>query len=190
MLYTVKTSRIGIEAKELQESSLRHSNRYEGILSAVGAGFFLLLIGMLFVTIPGLSDSIVSYVTHFRTVQVGGTSVYLPAPIDVHPIDATLVYSAVWRFSIIWAVFLVALLIARFVVHSPARRKAEELGNVVFWFGTVYLVQTYLVGAVNFRDPTNWFLFWATVVILIGVSFVVRGIFLTLFSIASPRKSQ
>jgi hypothetical protein len=145
------------------------------MLSAVSAGFFLVLIGMLFATIPNLFDKTVAFFRDFNVIQVPHLEgVFLPGPQNPRTIDALAVYSAIERFSLVWAVFLTALLGARFFLNSPRRSKAENLGNVAFWFGTAYVAQNLLIDV----DSTNWFGFWAAIIVLIGVSLTVRAIFL------------
>jgi len=145
----------------------RHRHR-DGMLSAVAAGFFLILVGTLFVTNPDLPNKLINFFNNFELKQISNSNVYLPAPKD--PGTFLLVYRTVEQFCLIWAVFLVAMLGARFILGSSARRKADGLGDVVFWFGAAYLVQTWLL------NVTKWFEFWALIIVLIGASMVVRGL--------------
>jgi len=147
----------------------RHRHR-DGMLSAVAAGFFLILVGALFVTNPDLPNKLINFFNNFELKQISNSNVYLPAPKD--PETFLLVYQTVEQFCLIWAVFLVAMLGARFILGASARRKADGLGDVVFWFGAAYLVQTWLL------NVTKWFEFWALIIVLIGASMVVRGLLL------------
>jgi len=151
---------------------------YEGILSAVSVGFFLILIGTIFVTTPNLLNKIVTFLNDFGVVQVGNTNIYIPAPQHLgNHID---VYLAAREFSLVWGVFLIAMLGARFLFDAPLRRKAENIGDIVFWLGATYLIQTFLVAPTqtSIIDVTKWFEFWAAVVMFIGASLIVRAIFL------------
>lgn len=150
------------------------------MLSAVSVGFFLILIGALFIITPDLFDKVVTFVSHFEIAQVGNTNVYVPAP--ENPGAHLDVYLAARQFSLVWGVFLIAVLGARFIFGSPLRRKAENVGNVVFWLGATYLIHTFLVQATQTLpqtiDVTKWFEFWAAIIMLIGVSLIARAIFL------------
>jgi hypothetical protein len=150
------------------------------MLSAVSVGFFLILIGVLFISTTNLADSVVTFVSHFQTPQVGNTNIYIPAP--EHLEDYVDIYLAARQFSIVWGVFLIAMLGARFIFESPLRRKAENLGDIVFWLGATYLIQIFLVAPTQTFpqtiDVTKWFDFWAAIVMLIGVSLIARAIFL------------
>ncbi len=164
----------------MSQNSRYGQRHHESMLSAASVGFFLILIGVLFVTTPNLSDSVVKFFTNFTTAQVGKTNIYIPVP-QVNPED---VYIAVRQFCIIWGLFLVALLGARFVFGSSARRLAENVGDVLFWLGGAYLAQIFLVTPMQdstidmAKWTTTWFEFWAAIIMLIGVSLIARGFFL------------
>jgi hypothetical protein len=102
----------------------------------------------------------------------------LPAP--AHVADHIDVYSAVEQFSLIWGVFLVAILGLRFAVGAPTRRKAQNVSDIVFWFGTAYLIQTWLINNITtaVSQTQKWFEFWALIIVLLGASLIVRAIFL------------
>lgn len=158
----------------LNQDSRLERRHHDGMLSAVSIGFFLIVIGVLFVTTPNLSDSVVKFLSNFTTEQVGSTGIYIPVPQNL--VNNGDVYMAVRQFSIIWGVFLIAMLGARFVFGSTVRRLSENVGDIVFWLGAAYLVQTFLVASTV--DTTKWFEFWAAIIMLIGVSLIARGIFL------------
>ena len=143
-------------------------------------GFFLILIGVLFISTPNFADKVVAFVNHFQTAQVQNTNIYIPTPeYLVGNID---IYLTARQFSLVWGVFLIAILGARFIFESPLRRKAENLGDIVFWLGTTYLVQTFLVAPTQASslaiNATEWFEFWTAIVMLIGVSLITRAVFL------------
>jgi hypothetical protein len=158
----------------LASEEYTHRHR-EGILSAITVGFFFILVGIFFIVTPNLVDKITNFFQDIVSVNHIGalpSSIYLPQPADVSAHIA--VYSAVEQFSLIWGVFLAAMLVARFLTHSSTRRQAQNLGDIVFWLGTGYLIQAWLV------DRQEWFEFWALIVVLLGVSLIGRAIFLAL----------
>ena len=57
-------------------------------------------------------------------------------------------------------------------MHSPLPRKAETIENIVFWLGTSYLAITYLV---NMTIMSEWFVFWAGIILIAGLSLVARS---------------
>jgi len=147
------------------------NRRRDGILSAVTAGAFLVLVGSMFIIHPNLIDKIVNFFNDIKLVNVlGQNNVMLPAPAGVAlHVD---VYSAVQQFSIAWGVFLVAMLVVRFAVNSPTGKKAENISDIIFWFGAAYLIQTWLI------NSAKWFEFWAMILILLGISLIVRAAYL------------
>lgn len=150
-------------------------------------GFFLILVGILFISTLSLADNVITFLSHFQTAQVGSTNIYIPAP--EHLGDYIDIYLAARQFSLVWGVFLIAMLGARFLFDSPLRRKAENLGDIVFWLGTVYLVQTFLVQTTQATpqtiDVTKWFQFWAAIIMVIGISLIARAIFLAAANLRS-----
>ena len=161
-------------------SSQGNSNRtrtgiHEGVLSAISAGVFLFLIGILFIIHPDLYDNLVSFFSNFTTASAfGNNSILLPIPVNVGLHIG--VYRAAMQFSLAWGVYLAAALVARFAVNSPVTRKAQNVSDIIFWFGAAYLVQTWLI------DQHKWFEYWALIITLAGVSLVVRAIYLGIAS--------
>jgi len=173
------------EGNKLSSGSKGFSHRHkEGLLSAVSIGFFLVLVGTLFILNPDLPSKIIDFARpeSFELKAVApNLNVSLPIPKD--PRAYPLIYQTVEQFCLVWAVFIVAMLGVRFIFGSTARRKAEGLGNAVFWFGAAYLVQTLLVDTASRNLSLDiaydrWFEFWAGIITLIGMSLIVRGLFL------------
>jgi hypothetical protein len=154
-------------------ASERHPRRRkDGILSAISVGFFFVLVGIIFIVTPNLVDKTVNFFNNITFVNVANlpSNIFLPQPTSVGA--HTAVYSAAQQFSLVWGVFLVAMLVLRFATGSPMRNKAENLGDIVFWFGAAYLIQTWLIGR------SEWFEFWALILVLVGMSLIVRAVFL------------
>jgi len=81
----------------------------------------------------------------------------------------------VGQFSLIWGIFLIAIMGLRFAVHSPLNKKADNAGDIVFWLGAYYLLTTILNEATT---HATWFTFWTEMIMLGGVSLIVRAIVL------------
>ena len=161
----------------MTQNTKRISRGYtEGMFSAISAGFFLALIGIFFVIVPNLFDKITAFFQDFDLVHVPNMNgVLLPAPQNLAAHST--IYSTAEQFSIVWSIFLIALLAARFLAHSPNRKKADNLGDIVFWFGAAYFIHTMLIDSATL-DFARWFGFWATIIVLIGVSLIARAIYL------------
>lgn len=142
----------------------------ESIFGAVSAGVFFVVIGAIFVTTPDLFDKIIAFFQDLDIVRVPNTEILLPAPAS--PGDHPVLYSAVEQFSFIWSLYQLVILALRFAVGSPLNKKAETLSNVVFWFGSSYLIRTFLGESTS---VTTWFQFWSAIIILVGVSLLARA---------------
>lgn len=147
--------------------------RSERLLSLFSTGLFFILVGMIFATTPNLLDKIVAFFDNFTITPVPNSNVRLPTP--KHPETHSILYSAVWTFSFIWSLFEIVILVLRFLTRSQLKKKAETVSNIVFWLGTSFLINRFLN-----ETTTNetWFVFWATTIILIGVSLITRAIIL------------
>ena len=102
--------------------------------------------------------------------QVPGAGISLPAPAD--PANFIGLYTAAFQFAIALGVVEIIVLSLRVYLHSPVSRVAETIENIVFWLGTGYLISTYLV---NMTLSAEWFVFWAGIVMIFGLSLVARS---------------
>lgn len=143
----------------------------EGLISALSLGAVLVLVGLVFVNNPNLWKDIANFSNSLETIRVAGTSVFLLAPIV--PSAQTGVYTALVQFDLGLGILQVIILAARLLARSRTRRIAETVGSVVFWFGASYLTQTYLNSTTT---QNTWFEYWAAILMLFGVSLIVRGI--------------
>jgi hypothetical protein len=140
----------------------------EGIFTAISIGFFLLLLGILFIINPNLFGGIMDFFKDFSLVDVPNTDIMFPAP-EFPQLHLT-VYQAARQFSIALAVFQVVILALRFFIPSSWEKRSETVGNFVYWGGTSFLIQFFLI------ETTQWFIFWSIIIILIGVSVIARAV--------------
>lgn len=153
----------------------------ESLISAVSAGFFLILIGALFILTPGLLGKTIEFIQNFGLVNVPNTTISFFAPTS--PLAHRVVYMAAEQFCFAFGVFHVVILALRFAARSSIGKKTDTVGNMIFWIGAGYLVRTLLLekmlSQVIPRDVrTTWFIFWAALITLIGVTLIVRAIIL------------
>jgi len=151
----------------LNESKEKPSQYGEWLFTAIAIGFFLLLVGTLFVITPNLFDNILDFLKDFKLVDVSNTDIVFPAP-EFPRIHLT-VYQAVGQFSIAVCLFQIVLLALRFFVPSSWSKRAENVGNLVYWGGAAFLIQLFLI------ENTQWFVFWSTLIIIVGVSMIARA---------------
>ena len=165
---------IVVEVHHLNESaeSFIRGHR-EGLLSALSAGFFFILVGAIFVITPELFDNFQDFFRNFDILRVPNTDIHLPAP--ENPGIHSGVYSTAIQFSFIWGLFQIVILALRFIARSPLSKKAETVSNLFFWLGASYLISTFLNETTTVE---TWFVFWTAVIMLIGVSLIIRAIIL------------
>lgn len=153
-----------------KDFSYRHR---EGLLSGVSAGFFFILAGAIFIATPNLVEKITDLFqpgAWNASTQVPNTQIPIPTPESLG--SYTTIYAAVAQFCMIWGIFLIVLLIARALAHSPLRKKAENASDIVFWLGASYLIPQLLNESTQAKE---WFMFWSEIIVLAGVSLVVRA---------------
>ena len=139
----------------------------EGIFTAISIGFFLLLVGTLFVINPDLFGGILDFFKDFKLVDVPHTNIMFPAP-ESPQLHLT-VYQAARQFSIALGVFQVVILALRFFIPSSWGKRSEAVGSLVYWVGAIFLIQYFLI------ESTQWFVFWSTILILAGVSIIAKA---------------
>lgn len=150
----------------------------EGLINAVSAGFFFILVGIIFMTTPDLFEKIIAFFKDFKMVNVPNTNIFMPAP--ANPWKHLTIYTAAVQFSLVWGIFEIAILILRFFVHSPLSKKAETASNVVFWLGASYIIGIFLNETAKL---TEWFVFWSTILMLIGFTLILRAAILATIKI-------
>ena len=139
----------------------------EGLFTAISAGFFILLVGTLLVINPDLFGKIVDFFKDFDTVNVPNTDVTFIAP-EFPRLHLT-VYQAAGQFSLALAAFQIVILALRFVIPSSWGKRSETVRTLVYWAGATFLIQSFLI------ENTQWFVFWSTIIILVGVSLIARA---------------
>ncbi len=143
----------------------------ENLITAIYLGSVLILAAVIyFLNASTLWDNLVNFFSTLTLSQVPGTAISLPAPLNpqVH-VD---LYIMLFQFSIGVGFLEILVLLLRIFLHSPLPRKAETVENTVFWLGTSYLTITYLV---NLTQPAEWFVFWAGIILIFGLSLVARA---------------
>jgi len=149
----------------------------EGLITGVSAGFFFIVVGALFVIMPTLFDRIVAFFNNFDLVTIPNLGIPWPAPVS--PFSHSVVYLAAERFCFIWGVFQIVILVLRLVLRSNVEKVSETVSNMVYWFGSGVLVRMFLLEFVRFPTVaglTRWFVFWAAIIMLFGVTLIIRGI--------------
>jgi len=144
----------------------------ENLFTALYAGAVLVIIALIYyININAdLLNGVINFFTSLTLSAVPATGIPLPAP--TNPAAFISLYIVAFQFSIAIGLLEVIILVLRVGMHSPVSRKAETIENIVFWLGTSYLISTYLV---NMTIPSEWFVFWAGVILIFGLALVARS---------------
>ena len=143
--------------------SKRHSEKID-LLGIASFGFFLALIGVIFAITPNLPDRIYDFYHDFQ-LQEAYPGVSLPAPVSNHPV----LYGALFQFCLIFAIFQVVILVARFILKESIKRKSGTVSGLFFWFGAAVALSSLKSGSID------WFIFLGWLVVLVGTVIVVRS---------------
>jgi hypothetical protein len=147
-------------------------SKKENLITALFGGFFFILLAVIyFINVhANLWGNFVNFLSTFILITVPGTSISLPVP--ANPSAYTVLYNVVFEFCLGLGLLEIAILALRIWLNSPFPRKAETIENIVFWLGTSYLVVTYLV---NITIASEWFVFWAGIILITGLSLIARA---------------
>jgi hypothetical protein len=145
---------------------------HEGLITALAVGGVFILIGLVAILSPNFFDNARAFFRDFTNVNymVGSNTINLPAP--AHPAQHNAFFTAIMDFIVGVAILQIIILPLRLWFKSPIRRIAETVGNLVFWVGAAVVANVFLLaGTVD-----GWFQCWATLIILVGVSLIARGL--------------
>ena len=155
-----------------------HERQYEkrDILGLASFGFFLLLIGVIWIITPNLHQKIIDFFNDFKRTEEVFPNVFLPAP--EHLERHTEVYTALARFCFVFGLFQIVILVLRLFLREPPDRIAGTFSGMVFWLGASFVSNLLADRAVD------WFGFVGWIIVLIGLALVVRSLLVLLFEVA------
>jgi len=139
-------------------------------LSIVSLGFFLILVGVIWLITPNPYNEALAFVKDFHLENIT-ENVYLPAPASPHPV----VYTAIAQFCLAFGIFHIIVLGLKIVFKEPLNRKSGTVSSVIFWLGASYFLSALAAGNIS------WFAFLAGLVIIIGLIIVVSSLIKLLF---------
>jgi len=173
-----KHNEIRHSAKKMSEKTSGYqSGRLfrEGVIAVVSAGLFFILVGFIFVINQNLWPKIKDFGNDFTITRIANTSIQLPVPAS--PAAHVAVYSAVFQFALGIGILEILILAMHLANGSRIRRTTQSIGSAVFWFGAAYLLSVLADMKNTLTDSqqlTIWYQFWAAIIMLIGISIVVR----------------
>ena len=141
-----------------------------GWLSIVSLGFFLVLLGVVWIINPDLSNKVVDFVKDFHLENMT-EHIILPTPEHSHLV----VYTAAMQFCLAFGVFQIVILALRFVLRESVDKKTGTISGIVFWLGAGSFLNMLATEAIG------WFGFVAGLIICVGLMIVVSSVVKLLF---------
>jgi len=158
---------------DVSETQALTDKRKESLITYVYVGSIFIVLALIFVINNGVWSSLVNFFSSLILAPVPGTSISLPAPLI--PAAYTHLYTVAFQFSLGIGILEIVVLIVRILLSSPIARKAETIENLVFWLATSYLILSYLS---KISIQTEWFIFWAGIILIAGLSLLARAFIL------------
>ena len=146
----------------------------EGLITALSVGGFFIILGLVFVLTPGTWHAADAFFRDLKIVNVSADShiANLNVPAPANPAMHADFYSAVFNFCVGIGILQLAVLALRVIFRSSARRISNSVGDLIFWFGAAFSVNTFLLAG----TLKGFWQFWAALLMIIGISLIVRGI--------------
>jgi len=146
-----------------KERKIRKDTDWLGLVSF---GFFVILLGIVWITTANIWEKTGDFFRSFQLVNVT-SSIALPAPTGSHPV----VYTAAMQFCLVFGAFQIFILAFKFVIHEPLNKIGDTVSGIVFWFGASYLFSLLA------SDSIRWFSFVAGILMLIGIMIIIGSMF-------------
>ena len=143
------------------------SQKEENWFGILSFGVFILLFALFFIIVPDYWSSVEAFFGDFKFEEVASNVVF-PVPQSHHPV----VYETIMRFCVVFGLFQFVVLALRLYFRSKVNKVAETVSNIVTWLGAAYMFNLLLIRAtVDF-----WFPFLGGVIVVFGVSLIVRSV--------------
>jgi hypothetical protein len=147
----------------------------KGFIRALSVGGFFIILGLVFVLTPGTWHAADTFFRDLRVVNVSTDShiANLKVPAPANPQMHADFYSAVFNFCVGIGILQIAVLALRLIFSSSVKRISNSVGDLIFWFGAAFSANAFLLAG----TLKGFWQFWAALLMIIGISLIVRGIF-------------
>jgi len=136
----------------------------------VSFGAFLIIIAIVYLTTPNIVEEVNSFLHDFQMVQIFDNFWWF-APSTSHPV----VYRAAEKFCYLFGVLQIGIIALKFAKRASIHAKAETASSIVFWLGLGYII------SLLEQAGLSWISFLAALIILVGVSIIIRSLILLFF---------
>lgn len=139
--------------------------RESSMMDLAAFGFFLISVGAAFVAVPDIIYRLSDLLQDFTLIEVS-PSFFLPAPEHFHPE----VYYALFVFFLVFGILHIPLLLGRLALRDTLRKKASNLGSIVFLLGVAYAAN------LLFTQNIAWFNFVGLFLVMAGSGLVLENL--------------
>jgi hypothetical protein len=161
----------------MNRNTFGHQNTFpssEGFITALSVGGFFIILGLVFALTPDTWHAADAFFRDLKIINVSTDSriANLNVPAPANPEMHADFYSAVFNFCLAIGILQIVVFALRLIVRSPIRRISNSVGDLIFWFGAAFSVNMFLLAG----TLKGFWQFWAVLLMIIGVSLIVRGI--------------
>jgi hypothetical protein len=146
----------------------------EGFITALSIGGFFIILGLVFALTPGTWHAADAFFRDLKIINVSTDShiANLNVPAPANPGMHADFYSAVFNFCVGVGILQIVVFALRLIVRSPIRKISDSVGDLIFWFGGAFSFNAFLLAG----TLKGFWQFWAALLMIIGISLIVRGI--------------
>jgi len=134
-------------------------------LGTLSFGFFLVLLGVIWIITPNLSGEVIDFAKDFDLEHLS-EHIILPTPQHSHAV----LYTAAMQFCLAFGVFQIVILVLRFLFHDSLHEVSGTISNIAFWFGTGFFLNMLA------NDSIGWLGFIAGLIVSIGLAIVASSL--------------
>ena len=136
----------------------------------ISFGAFLIIVAIIYLTTPNIAQEVNAFFHDFQLVKIFDNFSWF-APSTSHPV----VYRAAQKFCYLFGVVQIGIIALKFAKRASIQAKAETASGIVFWLGLGYIISLLEQGGLS------WISFLAGLIILVGVSIIIRSLILLSF---------
>ena len=160
------------KVKGMAANMRREWGWHEGLITAIAVGGTFILLGLVVILTPNFGVKFGNFISDFTFIYYPFGTGTISFPTPQNPAIHQSLFTAAMYFAIGIAILQVLILPLRLAFKSRLSRIAETVGNLVFWVGAAFVANIYLLAG----TIEGWFQFWAYLIILAGISLIVRGV--------------
>ena len=134
-------------------------------IDVISFGFFIVMVGVIWVITPNFLDEVTSFVKDFRFEDVTG-NMFFPAPVSNHLV----LYTAIMQLCLVVGLLQIIILALRFIFQEALEKKAGTISSMTFFFSVAFFLNMLASGSIG------WFGFIAGLIISVGLTIIASSV--------------